>query len=73
MVIETGISDFHKMYITIMRMCCGKQKPIIHYRKFKDFNNDAFIKDLKTFLSKSSNEETINSFSGTKRVSECNP
>ena len=37
----------------------SKQKPsIIHYRKFKDFNNDAFIKDLKTLLSKSFNEET---------------
>ena len=32
---------------------------MIHYRKFKDFNNDAFIKDLKTLLSKSFNEETI--------------
>ena len=38
----------------------NKRKPsIIHYRKFKDFNNDAFIKGLKTLLSKSSNEETI--------------
>ena len=60
MVIETGLSDFHKMCITVMKMYHSKQKPsIIHYRKFKDFNNDAFIKDLKTLLSKSFNEETI--------------
>ena len=60
MVIETGLSDFHKMCITVMKMYYSKQKPsIIHYRKFKDFNNDAFIKDLKTLLSKSFNEETI--------------
>ena len=60
MVIETGLSDFHKICITVMKMCYSKQKPsIIHYRKFKDFNNDAFIKDLKTLLSKSFNEETI--------------
>ena len=60
MVIETGISDFHKMCITVMKMYHSKQKPpIIHYCKFKDFNNDAFIKDLKTLLSKSFNEETI--------------
>ena len=60
MVIETRLSDFHKMCITVMKMYHSKQKPfIIHYRKFKDFNNDAFIKDLKTLLSKSFNEETI--------------
>ena len=60
MVIETGLSDFHKMCITVMKMYYSREKPfIIHYRKFKDFNNDAFIKDLKTFLSKSFYEETI--------------
>ena len=43
-----------------MKMYCSKQKPsIIHYRKFKDFNNDSFIKDLQTLLKKSFNEEAI--------------
>ena len=32
---------------------------IIHYRKFKDFNNGSFIKDLQTLLTKSFNEEAI--------------
>ena len=60
MVNETGSSDFHKMCTTVMKMYHSRQKPsIIHYRKFKDFNNDAFIKDLKTLLSKPFNEETI--------------
>ena len=36
--------------------------------EFKDLDNDAFIKDLKTLLSKS-----FNDFPGTKRVSHCNP
>ena len=59
MVIETGLSDFHKMCITVMKMYCSKQKPtIIHYRKFKNFN-DSFIKDLQTLLTKSFNEEAI--------------
>ena len=41
-------------------MYYGKPKPtIIHYRKFKDFNNDSFIKDLQTLLTKSFNEEAI--------------
>ena len=60
MFIETGLSDFHKMCITVMKMYYSKQKPtIIHYRKFKDFNNDSFIKDLQTLLTKSFNEEAI--------------
>ena len=47
MVIETGLSDFHNMCITVMKMYYSKQKPtIIHYRKFRNFSNDSFIKDL---------------------------
>ena len=43
-----------------MKMCYSKQKPtIIYYRKFKDFNNDSFIKDLQTLLTKSFNGEAI--------------
>ena len=54
MVIETCLSDFHKMYITVMKMYYSKQKPtIIHYGKFKDF------KDLQTVLIKSFNKEAI--------------
>ena len=30
MVIEIGLSDFHKMYITVRKMYYSKQKPIIH-------------------------------------------
>ena len=60
MVIETGLSDFYKMCITVIQMYYSKQKlVIIHYRKFKDFNNDSFIKDLQTLPTKSFNEEAI--------------
>ena len=60
MVIETGLSDFHIMCITVMKMYYSEQKsPIIHYRKCKDFNNDSFIKDLHTLLIKSFNEKAI--------------
>ena len=35
MVIETGLSDFHKMCIAVMKIYYSKQKPsIIHCRKF---------------------------------------
>ena len=60
MVIDTGLSDFHKMCVTVMKMYFVKQKPtIVHYRKFKNFNNDAFLKDLKKILALSCNEKTI--------------
>ena len=37
-VIETGLSDFHKMILTVMKVFYNKQKPrIIQYRKYKDF------------------------------------
>ena len=35
-VFETGLSDFHKMSVTVMKMYYAKQKPsIVYYRKFK--------------------------------------
>ena len=43
-----------------MKMYYSKKKPtIINYRKFKEFNNNAFIEDLQVLLSKTFNEETI--------------
>ena len=43
-----------------MKMYYSKHKhPVIHHSKFKDSNNGAFTKDIKTFLSRSFNEETI--------------
>ena len=52
-VIETGLSDFHKMCVTVMKMHYCKQKPsVINYRKFKNFSNIAFMKDLDEHLTK---------------------
>ena len=48
------------MCIAAMKMHHGKlTSTIIHYRKFKDINKDAFIKDNKTLLLKSCNKEAI--------------
>ena len=48
------------MCLTVMKMFYSKQKPsIVYYRKFKDFENDALIKDLTTLLLKLFNEKTI--------------
>ena len=47
-VISTGLSDFHKMVITVFKLKFGKQKPkIMHYRDYKNFNKDSFENELK--------------------------
>ena len=51
-VIETGLSDFHKMVVTIMKTSFRKLKPkIINYRKYKNFSNDIFRDSLLEELS----------------------
>ena len=52
-VVETGLSDFHKMCVTVMKMYHCQQRPsVITYRKFKDFSNIEFIKDPEEHLTK---------------------
>ena len=46
-LIETGVSDFHKMTVTIMKTTFEKLKPnIIHYRDCRKFSNDQFRENL---------------------------
>ena len=46
-VIETGLSDFHKLTITVLKAKFQKQAPkVIHYRNYKKFNNNLFRNDL---------------------------
>ena len=42
-VIETGLSDFHLMTVTVMRKTLKKLSPrIISYWSYKDFSNETF-------------------------------
>ena len=60
MVFETGLSDFHKMSVAVMKMYYAKQKLyIVHYRKFKNFCNDSFIKDTELPVSKLCNQQYV--------------
>ena len=46
-VMVTGISDFHKLTFTVMKMYFPKKKPIvIRYRNYKNFNNQIFQTEL---------------------------
>ena len=68
-VIETGLSDFHKMCVTVMKMYHCRQKPsVITYRKFKNFSNIEFMKDLEEHLTKFEHFDSIpsNSFKETE-------
>ena len=47
-VVETGLSDFHKMVVTVMKTSYRKSQPkIIHYRNYKNFSNDIFRDSLQ--------------------------
>ena len=47
-VVETGLSDFHKMIVTVMKTSYRKSQPkIIHYRNYKNFSNDIFRDSLQ--------------------------
>ena len=51
-IIETGISDFHKMTVSVMKVHFKKQKSnIIYYRDY--FSNDRFRADFLNELTKS--------------------
>ena len=51
-VIETDMSDFHKMIVSVLKTIFQKLKPkIVHYRGYTKFSNDDFRKKLLTNLS----------------------
>ena len=67
-VIETGLSDFHLMTLTVMKKSFKKFQPrIINCRSYKHFSNDTFRKDL---IDKLSNEELVINDDGLKRFCE---
>ena len=50
--VETGLSDFHKMSITVLKTTFPKVQPkIIHYRDYRKFNTHTFRGELKAQLS----------------------
>ena len=47
-VTETGLSDFHKLISTFLRSQFCRLKPKkIHYRNFKNFNEENFLEEVK--------------------------
>ena len=51
--VETGLSDFHKLVVTVRKLYFPKQKPNIQtFRDYKRFQNDLFRSELDYELSK---------------------
>ena len=51
--VETGLSDFHKLVVTVLKLYFPKQKPNIQtFRDYKIFQNDLFRSELDYELSK---------------------
>ena len=64
-VIETGLSDVHRMTVTVTKMTFQNLKPrIINYRDYKFFNNVRYRNDLLHEISNSYLEFNDNGFSG---------
>ena len=68
-VIETGLSNFHLMTLTVMRKKFRKDKPrIINYRPYNDFSNEYYRKCLFNGLKKEtfvSNDRGLEKFCDT--------
>ena len=58
--VTTGLSDFHKMVVTVMKTSCPKAKPqILYYRDYKNFDIYNFRTDLRNQLSKISEKDYL--------------
>ena len=64
-MIETSLSDFHMMTVTVLKTTYEKLKPrIINYRDYKNFCNDTF---RQIFLEKLSTENINTNCSGFEK------
>ena len=46
-MLETGLSDFHKLTTTVLKHYFSKPKPkIVNYRDYRNFRNDEFRAEL---------------------------
>ena len=56
-ITETGISDFHKMTVTVMKLYFKMPGPrVLHYKDYKRFNAQSFRQDVFHNL----HEENVN-------------
>ena len=66
-MVETGLLDFQKMVVAVMKMHFPKIKPqVVSYRKYQDFHNETFLDSLRHELNIQGqflNEKGLDAFS----------
>ena len=68
-VVETGLSDFHKMVVTVMKTSFERLKPrAINYRDYKSFKNKLSREELLFELSNSTLEENADGFKEFSKI-----
>ena len=68
MTLETGLSDFHEMTLTVMKVFYKKPKPtIITYRSYKNFSNEFFMADFQNRISQVTSENNDHEFDISKQ------
>ena len=51
--VKTGLSDFHKMVVTVLKTTFSKQgQTVINYRNYKNYDENVFKSDLREELQK---------------------
>ena len=69
MTIEAGLSDFHKLSLTVIKVFYKKQKSnIIKYGSCRNFDNEAFISNLGGVFSEICNEHELLSLEIFKNI-----
>ena len=52
-VLESGLSDFHKLVVSVLKSYFKKEDPkVIYYRDYKYFDNEMFSNELENELKK---------------------
>ena len=70
-VIETGLSDFHMMIVTVMKTSYQKiEARVINYRDYKSFSNEEFRESLLENIKGKLSENSDKSFSNF--INTCN-
>ena len=65
-ILETGLSDHHKMVITILKTCVPKQTPtVIKYRDYRQFKGQYFAEDLQNEISSITDDTCYDNFEFT--------
>ena len=69
MILETRLSDFHKMTLTVMKVLYKRQKPtIMTYRSYTNFSNELFMADVQNRIFQVTSENNDLEFDVFKAV-----